>query len=230
MSVLLVIACSGFGRRGSDPLYEADPALYLKQQHRSLSSLQYSCDVVIVNNGGTQPYLDYLDTLRGTYPVIDRENKGMSLGALSCAHQTYPGYDYYILTEDDYIFVLDHFDEEMVELIKSVDDCGYMCQIVATDASCPVPFPSALAGIASVKLLERLGGIRGEDEPSNHAMGDQMQKALGMQISETRQFIVADMGSRFKAPFRDAHEIKMYYPEAPYTLMVPSQMYTREFS
>ena len=231
MSTLLVVACSGFSRRAEDPAYGTDRALYLKQQHHSLSRLSYSCDVVLVNNGGVPDYLEYLDTLRGTYRVLDRENRGMSLGALSDAWKTHPDYDYYILLEDDYVFVLDYFDEEMEEMIGAVPDCGYMCQVADTAAH-DCLFPSFMNGIATSALMNRLGGFLQENQPSNHAMGDQMQKDFGTQIRETRQFTLADMGSRFKAPFAETRghtwNIVEYYPEAPYLLLVPSQIYTRE--
>jgi len=229
MSVLLVIACSGFARRADiDADYDIDRALYLKQQHHALSTLKYSCDVVLVNSGGSPGYREYLDTLRGTYHVIDRENRGMSLGAFSDAWKLMPDYDYYILLEDDYLFVLDYFDEEMVEMLEAEPNCGYMCQVANSGDGHNCIFPAFMNGIASRALLDCLGGFLKENEPSNHGMGDQMQKDFGSQIRDTRKFRLADMGSRFRAPFRHIYEIKVYYPDAPYDLIVPSQTYTRE--
>jgi hypothetical protein len=185
-----------------------------------------------VNNGGEAPeYTEYLDFLRDKYTVMDRENTGMSLGAFSAAWKANPNYDYYILTEDDYMFVLDYFDDEMVAMIEGEPDCGYMCMVVETlNHDCP--FPGHMTGIASRALLERLGGFEAENTRSEHAVGDQMQKYFGTQIMETRQFTLADMGSMFKAPFAETRghtfTIIEHYSNAPYTLMVPSQIYTRE--
>lgn len=232
MTVLLVIACAGFPRRFNDPAYDEGRTLYLRQQHHALSTVQHSCDVVFVNNGGETPeYFEYLDFLRGKYQVIDRENKGMSLGAFAAAWRANPGYDHYILTEDDYIFVLDYFDDEMVELIQAIPDCGYMCMVVET-LTHDCPFPGHMTGIASAALLTRLGGFEAENTRSEHSVGDQMQKYFGTQIKETCQFTLADFGSMFKAPFaesrgQDCHIIQ-HYPDAPHLLMVPSQMYTRD--
>jgi hypothetical protein len=232
MTALLVIACAGFPRRFDDPAYDESRTLYLRQQHHALSTVQRSCDVVFVNNGGETPeYHEYMDFLRGKYRVLDRENTGMSLGAFSAAWKAYPDYDYYILTEDDYIFVLDYFDEEMIHLMGTVPDCGYMCMVVET-ATHDCPFPGHMTGIAKRALLERLGGFEAESAPSQHPVGDQMQKYFGTQIRETRQFTLADFGSMFKAPFAESRgracHIVEHYPQAPHTLLLPSQLYTRD--
>jgi hypothetical protein len=226
MTALLVIVCSGYPRRFADTDYGMDPAIYLKRQHHSLSRLRYDCAVVLVNHGGCKAYNDYLDTLRDTYEVLDKPNVGMSLGAFAAAWRKFPDFDYYILSEDDYMFVMDYFDRELIALMKTVPNCGYMCQVVDWSVHAGGAFPGAQDGIATRELMEAIGIFPFENEPSQHGFGERAQFGFGMAIKEAG-YVLADTGVRFKAPFFCRKGLTMHYAEAPEMIKVPSQIYER---
>jgi hypothetical protein len=227
--VNLVIACWGGARRTPDPQYEADRSHYLKLQMDSLSRFSHPwTDTTFVSTGGREDYLDYLDGIRSSYKVIDRPDIGMSYGSFDAAWKIDQTYDYYIFLEDDFVFVRDDFDIEMVNYFETLPDCGYLCQLAW---GLRVPHPAVMNGIASNECLSRLGHLPGAteyDDNSMHYYGKVQtngQKAWGDRVLEVG-LKVYDMGRKFRAPFIEADGSHIcWHPTAPKYIIAPAQIY-----
>jgi hypothetical protein len=226
----LVIACWGGSRRTPDTKYESDRSHYLKHQVDSLSRFRHSLtEVTFVSNGGdSQAYFDYLDIIRKKYKVIDRPNIGMSYGMFDAAWQVDRTYDYYIFLEDDFVFVRNDFDIEMVKYFESLDNCGYLCQLAWGRA---VPHPAIFNGIASRECLNRLDILPGGQEYSENRtqyygkVESAGQRAWGSRVQQIG-LKVLDMGRKFRAPFIEADgSMICWHPTARHYIIAPVQMY-----
>jgi hypothetical protein len=227
--VNLVIACWGGDRRTPDSQYESDRAHYLKLQVDSLSRFEHPwTTVTFVSTGGEPVYLKYLDEVRKQYQVIDRPDIGMSYGSFDAAWKADGTYDYYIFLEDDFVFVRNHFDIEMVRYFETLSDCGYLCQLAW---GLRVPHPAVMNGIASNDCLSRLVDLPGAAvyHPNTMEYYGQVQtdgqKAWGDRVLGVGLKIY-DMGQRFRAPFIEADGSHIcWHPSAPEYIIAPSQSY-----
>jgi hypothetical protein len=211
-----------------------DRAHYLKLQVESLSRLSYGLgQVTLVSTGGHPVYCNYLDTLRDKYAIIDRPNIGMSYGSFNAAWQADRSYDYYIFIEDDFVFVKDNFDKDMVEIFRQLPDCGYLCQLAW---GMRVPHPAVFNGIASQECLARLDVLPGAQEISSDPtlyygkVESHGQKGWGDRVASIG-LRVYDMGSKFRAPFVEADGSYIcWHPNAPEYLLAPAQLYRNIWS
>lgn len=227
--VNLVIACWGGNRRTPDSQYEADRAHYLKLQVDSLSRFKHPwTDVTFVSTGGEPQYLEYLNDLKNSFKVIERDNVGMSYGSFDAAWQANRHYDYYIFLEDDFVFVHDFFDIEMVRYFETFEDCGYLCQLAW---GLRVPHPAVMNGIASRDCLTRLDKLPGSvvyDADKLQYYGKVQtdgQKAWGDRVLEVG-LKVYDMGQRYRAPFIEADGSHIcWHPKASEYIIAPAQIY-----
>ena len=99
---------------------------YLAYQLESLKRFKNNLDdvVVVVNKG--YPTVEYLDSLSEFPKVLLRPNVRDSYGAWNHALDIYGDeYDWYFVVEDDYVFVLDNWDQKLIDLWE--DDMGYLC-------------------------------------------------------------------------------------------------------
>lgn len=229
--VNLVVACWGGPRRTPDAQYEADRAYYLKQQMDSLSRFKHSLSqITFVSTGGdTDNYYRYLERVVGKdFEVIQRPNYGMSYGSFDAAWQADRSFDYYIFLEDDFVFVRDNFDTEMVKYFQALPDCGYLCQLSWGKIS---PHPAIFNGMASRECLSKLDVLPGamavgSDTISFYgAVETAGQRGWGIKVQEIG-LKVYDMGRKFRAPFVEADgSMICWHPEAPYYIITPTQMY-----
>ncbi len=232
--VHLIIACYGGPRRTPDQDYEMDRSHYLRLQEESLAKLDHNlAQITFISTGGEPSYIEYLNTLRSRYNVIDRSNIGMSYGSFDAGWQADRSYDYYIFLEDDYILIKDNFDTLMVEMFESMSDCGYLCQLAW---GMRAPHPAVFNGMASRECLTRLDILPGAQAMGKDLLGyygsaeSTGQKAWGDRVAGVG-LKVYDMGKRFRAPFVEADGSYIcWHPEAPDYLMVPAQLYRNIWS
>lgn len=225
--VALLIACYGGERRCKDQDYESDHACYLKMQIDSLENLDFSCEVIFISNGGFSDYLNYWDTIK--YTKISRSNIGMSYAAWTEAYECYPDYDYYIAIEDDYMFVVDNFDQLMVDQFKywSGQDsrCGYVCQYLGGD------FPLSMNGIVSNWVLQQTGGFGYSPGYEGDYWQNAGQRGWANAVRRIKQpitnepFRIFDMSHKYKVPFNEFGSVRWYAEDAPEFLLIPAQIY-----
>lgn len=226
----LVVACWGGPRRTPHCEYEADRAYYLKAQLDSLEKFKHNLSqITFVSTGGdSQGYFDCLKLIARQYALIEREDIGMSYGSFNAAWQADRSFDYYIFLEDDYVFMKDNFDVDMINCFNSIDDCGYLCQLAWGRV---IVHPAVFNGIASNECLRRLDVLPGSHEFSDDNLlyygqvESNGQRAWGDRVARVG-LKVKDMGRRFKAPFIESGgSLICWHPEAPEYIIVPVQIY-----
>lgn len=135
MTINYIIAAYFGDRRSMSPGFNEDRLWYLQQQIDSLIRFKNKLDqitIVISNSSLDSAYLPRLNDLIQksnikNIIVLHRPNYGFSYAAWDLVFKVYPDFDYYIVTEDDYVPVRDNFDDELIHLISSNEKCGYLC-------------------------------------------------------------------------------------------------------
>lgn len=119
--------------------YDNDKLFYLKKQIEYLSNKKHNLSHIVFSiNSNSTPEENYLikevyklipNTIQNaTTEILVRENYGMSYGAFSDIYSKYrTKYDYYFFVEDDYVFILDNFDNEMIRILNTSKNPGYLC-------------------------------------------------------------------------------------------------------
>lgn len=136
-SKCLIISFWLGNRRKKVDEYEKDRLFFLKKQLESLKKYKNNLDKIILNFNVVMEHYSYFSEIFSIVPkkikdveveINIRENSGISYGAFSDIFGKYKKeYDYYIFSEDDYIFVQDNWDEYLVDKYNSYSDCGYFC-------------------------------------------------------------------------------------------------------
>lgn len=118
-----VVACWSGPRRFIDPPYIEDRTWYIKHHLTELSKRQHKlAQITVVSNKNDkdddhffQEYLASLpDNLNGVPLVVSQRdsNIGQLFGAWSHVYDLYgTSFDYYVLMEDDYVFLHEEFDQ-----------------------------------------------------------------------------------------------------------------------
>ena len=114
-----------------------DRLVYLKTHLEFLNTVKHNLDqIVIVLNTDAQElstYTEFVKTIPttiGNTPVtlIRRPNKGVSYGAFTHAFNIFvDDFDYFIIVEDDWIPVEDHFDTTLVAMMQENPNTAYLC-------------------------------------------------------------------------------------------------------
>jgi len=136
-----VIAAWSGSRRDDYPLYEKNRLFYLLNHLKSLKTLNHNLDqitiVAPINNEDEPPYFaKFLARLPKrindtAVVVIRRRNGGQSYGSYFYAYSIFGDeYDYYILVEDDYVFIEDYFDSTLIREFNKNPNCGFLCSYI----------------------------------------------------------------------------------------------------
>lgn len=134
-----VVTCWSGPRRFMEPAYDKDRTHFLKIQLQQLqkheNSLSQITFVINHNPDEDENYKKFIDDLPKEVNgvplvVLRRENIGMMFGVWLHVCETYgKDFDYYFVTEDDYVPVLDNFDK--IFLSQMSEKCGFMCPQIA---------------------------------------------------------------------------------------------------
>jgi hypothetical protein len=153
----------------------------------------------------------------------------MSYAAWTEGYKRYPDFDYYIVIEDDYIFIRHDFDKLMIEQFQywttRDSKCGYVCQYLGED------FPLSMNGIVSNWILNQTGGFgysSGYDGDYQQSMGQRGWLNIIRRIKQQKTnepYRIFDMSHKFMVPFNEFGSIRWYAEDAPEMLLVPSQIY-----
>lgn len=228
-----VIATWSGPRRAGNDKYHTDPTTYLKAQIASLQKFKHGLAqiTIAVPENPREPadftnYLNQLPTKIGTVDVviIRRKNVGQSYGSYSDIYLKYGRFfDYYILIEDDYVFVKDHFDLELMTQFELKAKCGFLCQYVSLFDG---KWHAAISnGITKSEILEK---IVVEFDRIPHGPVDKFTYGVAPQLEFSWAFmdvgyVLYDLMEKYRAPYNDAGKLKFYGNKSGPDLLVPVQ-------
>lgn len=235
----IIATWSGPRREGNDE-YHADPAHYVTQHIKSLQKYAHSLAqiTVVVPDNPNEPaaFTTAIEALpkkiqNADVVVVRRKNQGQSYGGYSHVFGQYRSeFTYYFFIEDDYIFVKDNFDLELIKLLemKRPQNCGYLCSLVTKLER--RPHTAISNGIAKADTLERVWDKfkclpHGTPNLANeYDCTPQLQFGwafleIGAQLQDYRD--------HYRAPFNDAGFLKIYGYEKNPDLLIPTQFLTK---
>jgi hypothetical protein len=207
--IAYIIACYFGKRRVHDPYYEADPLHYLKQQVNALITLESDIAHVsiMINKSSNDPsmseVIDIISPLSNKQfncNISFRENVGMSYGAWhEGINNLYnKNIKYAFLIEDDYIPVVDNFDDHFLAEMTGTENVKYVCSLYRWGHA------AITNGLVDLDAVKEIGGI---PYPQSSAYGDVEQNgqvALSKAFEE-HEFIVLDISEKASVPFLDAN-------------------------
>jgi len=145
--------------------------------------------------------------------VMPMINKGLSYGQWARMFSACQGFDYHIFIEDDYIPVIDGFDEILIDMFES-EDCGFLCGLYASlgdqfgHGTCQNAHSAISNGISSTKILESIcnnTGLHSND------LDVRQQVRFSEKFSEN-DLVIKDYISRYRClywPHKDS--FRMYW-------------------
>jgi hypothetical protein len=244
---LVIAAYSGLRRDQFQP-YVEDRTYYLQIQLQALQNLKHNLSqITIVAPRHEEESLDYARFLETIPPkigstdvvVLRRENYGQSYGSYSFVYDKYrDAFDYYILIEDDYVFVKNHFDLELATWYKCIPNCGFLCSFVWEDQS-PDQHKLHAAIANGVVSAETLGLIWEKFNCIPHGiwnnakLNETTKYNTGPQLQFSHAFTAVgrglhDLTFKYQAPFlligfNDVKSLQIYGAHRSEPLLAPVQ-------
>lgn len=236
IKVNYVIACwSGERRRGNEK-YDLDRTHYLKNHLKSLYLLEHNLSqitIVVAEDEDEPPdFTQFVknipNKIKKTPIVVERrENRGQSYGSYSHVYGMYrTKFQYYIFIEDDYIFVKNNFDLELMEQVEIDNDCGFLCSLVFPGANLKVQPHAAISnGISRATTLEK---IWKKHNCLPHGDKDGFTYCASPQLEFSRAFLdigteLYDTLNNYRAAFNDAGRLIYYGNRKKEDLIIPVQ-------
>ena len=213
-TALIIAAWSG-ERRIKHKEYLADCGFYLKLQVAYLQQIPHNLTNIIIvvnaNKPEPKPFTRVLDSLPrkirdAKVNVLRRPNVGMSYGAFSHAYETFrDAFQWYIFTEDDYIFTLPFFDSILIKIFESTDNCGYLCGVTSI-GDARETHAAVCIGITRSDILERVRKLYGELPHCKSSIEYSLNEQQG-QIAQTAAIAkatgkkICDLKDYFRIPY-----------------------------
>lgn len=206
-SVNYVVATWSGPRRVKDPRHFEDRSFYINSHIESLYKLKskfISNYTIVIPNNAAEP--DYFrnkipDSINGVpVEILERPNIGLSYGSFSDAYEMYRiNFDYYILMEDDYVFVSDNYDEILLDKINSCKKCGFVCAYYRKEHA------AVYLGIASSIAMEKIWKKYGK-LPHSSTSEYRLNESEG-QIGQSKAFVetgssILDITDKYKISYR----------------------------
>lgn len=232
--IAYVIASWGGARRG-----QPAPRDWLHTHLKLLARRRASwiSDVIVVAPEGENLHKGYLRTLRELESrgirLLRRENNGLSYGSFSDAYGAFReelDVDYWIFVEDDWTFLKDDFDQELVEMLELLE-AGYLCGLVDRIGRHNVLHAAISNGIAASEVLERVWEHNGGRFPYTDTRGRKAYYGQGGQVKFSYAFVsagysIADVTQfGYRAPFWQVRRVEIFDPERDEAFMAPVQMF-----
>jgi len=223
-----VIPCWG-GRRnsGHDEDYAKDRGFYVKAQLQQLTKLKHNLRQITFVSPKNPPEGKQLYETLKTFPASIRDTKievildhpypGWSYASFAYVYEKYrTEFEYYIFCEDDYVPVLDNFDEVLVRMMNNQTD--YLCSMRAIGHEGKA-IASISNGIMKTKSLEKIRANYGKI-----LHGNQVEFSYGFVDTKLKIWDFNDrIGSHYKTPYW-ADSMVYFNDWASDYLWVPVQM------
>jgi len=224
-----------FGERRNrvTPIYNEDRLCFLKKHIELLNKLKHNMDKVIFNfNVDPSDYSTVNNALKITPKKINktnievklRQNFGMSYGAWSDNFiDNKDEYDYFIFNEDDYFFIIDYFDQILVNKFESKENSGYLCGLVLETKIHPLHAAHA-TGISSNKVLSEV--VKKFGELPHNKSNDYGLVQTNSQVRQTNSmvemgYMLYDLGDEYRINFDGMGRVKSYYTENNKLILEP---------
>lgn len=183
------------------------------------------------NPDDTEEYKKFMSSLIevGDTPIVvmDMENKGLSYGQWSRIFDHYRDeFSHYIFIEDDYVPVLDNFDQELHDMFEE-EDCGFLCGLYANDGDnfghgvCRTPHSAISNGISSCQILDKVHGTNGFF--LQNAKDSQQQVGFSKGFTDAG-YAIKDWLHKYRCLYWPHKEIfRMYWDNSMKDIIVPLQ-------
>jgi hypothetical protein len=211
--------------------------LFIKTHLEKLSSIKHNLDLVTIgypqSNLETKEYSRFMNEIEtqgrlkdGTIVEVLRvKNEGASYGQFSKAFEKYRrSFDRYIFTEDDYVPVIDNFDDILVDLYET-KKAGYLCGLVIENVGDygrnVIKHGAVSTGIIGIECLEKIYGIYGK-------IPYEAKTACRSQIKFTRAplhsgYEICDYASEHRVLYWSHKNISVYGDPKKKDIFVPIQ-------
>jgi len=233
----VIATWSGPRRQGNDEYHE-NSVIYIDKHLKSLSTLKHNLAqitlVIPFNPEESKEFRDFIKQLpthinQTPLKLLKRGNLGQSYGSYSDAFMTYRRlFNYFIFIEDDYVFAQDNFDQVMVQMFNSCENCGFLCSFVSTALRGELPHGAISNGISNTEILNSIVKKYGELPYGEDSTVEDSAYTATPQLEFTRSFIevkkrLYDYLTVYNAPFNDGGKYKIYGSEKDKSLIVPIQ-------
>jgi len=194
MKTNLVIATwSGLRSDGriesQDKYFAKDRSVYIRAQIHQLSTLQHNLDQITIavpkNTNEPKEFTQFINKIpceikNTPVKIIRRSNVGHSYGSFNSVYEKYRNqFDFYILLEDDYVFVLDYFDEILIKIIQRKGGDLLATDIVPGPYNIPhAPLTNAMCRTTALeKIYNYFGHLPHGTTPAHKWKNRQIRKA-----------------------------------------------------
>ena len=202
---------------------------YLRAQIDQLLKIRHNLTQITIIQplGSDDPeyykVFDDLDLAMLPIRVLKRPMNDRAYGQFLFAHDNEPGFDYYILVEDDYLPNLDGFDSHLIDLLheKRADYlCGSYGPVPGGKVDVPRHNIGIMTGLAMNYLIAETPDWKfypsGTNDGQEQEMFGDMCKAAGLTI--------ADYSDRWPVPYYDRYLRYFSTLRGKETLFVPYQL------
>ena len=205
--------------------------LFIKTHLEKLSSIKHNLDLVTIgypqSNLETKEYSKFMNEIEvqgklkdGTpVEVLRVENEGLSYGQFSKSFEKHKdSFDYYIFTEDDYVPVIDNFDNILTNLYKE-KKAGFLCGLVV-DYNYDINMMkhgSVATGIIGIECLKKIHDFFGKIpyHPKPQFTFTRASLSVG--------FDILDYSNEHRVLYWDHKEIRVYGNPKKKDIFVPIQ-------
>jgi hypothetical protein len=202
-----VVACWFGERRVIDNVYINNRSDYIEWQLKKLEELNHSIEAIYFVLNDLTYNINLPSQINSTPIYVDcRENIGMSYGAWNHALMKYgTDHEYMMLIEDDYIPVIDQFDQIYKKYLK--EKTAYVCSLYANNHA------AISNGLIKTKALIECGGIPFADNASYGANETAGQVGISRSI-QSHGYEVEHIANDYSVPFLDANGGIIHYGRA----------------
>jgi len=195
-----------------DKKYDKDRRHYLKfhlEQLKKYKSHVTQITIVCPDNPHEPKYFqEFLKRLPAQIRhipvvVLRRPNYGFSFGSFSYAYDKYKNFTYYIFTEDDYVFIRDYFDLELITRYESLPKCGFLCSYIADrQKGCTLLTDDHFLVSVGLTSADVLAKIWQKHKSIPHAKHGGASQIAFLRAFLDEGYLLYDYASDFRIPFQ----------------------------
>lgn len=199
---------------------------YLKAQIEQLSKIKHNLDQITIIKplGSDDPdYYDIKNTTGKPIVILERPTNDRAYGQFLFAHDNEPGFDYYILVEDDYLPNIDGFDSILIELLNE-KQADYLCGSYGPVPGGSVDVPRHNIGIIKGSALNYIIAETPDWKFHPNGENDGQEQEMFADLCHAAGVVIKDYSDRFPVPYYDRYLRYFSEKRGKDTLFVPYQL------